>query len=30
MLKEMRRAFRISEGYIDGREFTGITHADQK
>jgi len=29
-LKEMRRAFRISEGNIDGTDFMGITHADQK
>jgi hypothetical protein len=26
----MRGAFKISEGSVDGRDFMGVTHADQK
>jgi hypothetical protein len=29
-LKVMRRAFKILEGNVDGRDFMGVTHADQK
>jgi hypothetical protein len=29
-LKEIRRAFKISEGNVEVRDFMGVTHADQK